>query len=294
MNFTQLRFVTATAKLESFTKAANFCYVTQPTLSNGIAKLEDELGDKLFERTTRTVHLTQFGKSLLPTMQAILNLEKSLLLEAKEHTDPQMQVFKIGISPLLNTKFIALLTNSYKELNTGLEILLIEDNLKSLDSKLNSGELDIIFVPVINKKSIKTSLALYEEELFFIENDPHEKSSIQIKDIRDRTFVMVPDSCGLSDITRSLISTSRSDVKEYEGKALSYQVLADWASNGLGSAILPKSKILPHIAKQQLCASSKPVTILFQAVWLPQNNKTLKNMLTHFEKNLDTINQGIA
>ncbi|MCJ8339675.1 MAG: substrate-binding domain-containing protein [Pseudomonadales bacterium] len=124
-----------------------------------------------------------------------------------------------------------------------------------LDEKLKNREFDLIFVPVINKKSYKNSIRLYEEELFFIDNtdatlNQGASAKVQIKDIRDKTFVMVPDSCGLSAITRSLIRTTTSEVKEYEGKALSYQVLADWASNGLGFALLPKSKILPHIAKQ--------------------------------------------
>ncbi|NRA17091.1 MAG: hypothetical protein HRU04_16480 [Oceanospirillaceae bacterium] len=120
---------------------------------------------------------------------------------------------------------------------------------------MKNREFDLIFVPVINKKSYKNSIRLYEEELFFIDNtdatlNQGASAKVQIKDIRDKTFVMVPDSCGLSAITRSLIRTTTSEVKEYEGKALSYQVLADWASNGLGFALLPKSKILPHIAKQ--------------------------------------------
>lgn len=294
MNFTQLRFVTATARLGSFTKAADSCYVTQPTLSNGISKLEDELGEKIFERTTRTVSLTKFGESLLPTMLSILSLEQVLYTEAKEFSNPETLVFKIGMSPLLNTKFIALLINSYKNQNDGLEILLIEDNLDVLEEKFKNKELDLIFVPVINKKSYKNSMLLYEEDLFFIDMNNDTNAKVQVRDIRDKTFVMVPDSCGLSEITRSLIRTTRSEVKEYEGKALSYQVLADWASNGLGSALLPKSKILPHIQKQQVFASNKPVKISFQARWLSEGSKPLNKMIQYFKMNVDEISKGIA
>ena len=55
MNFSQLKFVKATSEFKSFTKAARFCHVTQPTLSNGVSKSEDELGEKIFERATRIV-----------------------------------------------------------------------------------------------------------------------------------------------------------------------------------------------------------------------------------------------
>jgi DNA-binding transcriptional LysR family regulator len=135
---------------------------------------------------------------------------------------------------------------------------------------------------------------LYKEDLFFVDNTSDSSSKVQIKDIRNKTFVMVPDSCGLSDITRSLLRTTRSEAKEYEGKALSYQVLADWASNGLGAAILPKSKILPHIQKQQVFTSNKPVRISFQAKWLSEDNRSLKDMIQHFKKNAKEIAKGIA
>ena len=184
MNFTQLRFVTATARLGSFTKAADSCYVTQPTLSNGISKLEDELGEKIFERTTRTVSLTRFGELLLPTMLSILSLEEVLYTDAKEFSNPETLVFKIGMSPLLNTKFIALLINSYKNQTDGIEILLIEDNLDALDKKMKNRELDIIFVPVTNKQTHKISMLLYEEDLFFIDINNETNTKIQIKDIK--------------------------------------------------------------------------------------------------------------
>ena len=294
MNFAQLKFVKSTARLKSFTNAAQFCNVTQPTLSNGVSKLEEELGEKIFERTTRTVSLTRFGESLLPSILSILSLEEMIYLEAKEFANPETVVLKVGMSPLVNTKFIALLTNSYKNQNSGLAILLIEDNLKVLDEKLKNRELDLIFVPIVNKKSYKNSMLLYEEDLFLIDGDNSSNSKVLIKDIRDKMFIMVPDSCGLSEITRSLLRSTRREVKEYEGKALSYQVLADWASHGLGSAILPKSKILPHISKRQVFTSNKPAKISFQAKWLSKDNKPLKNMIQHFKKNVDEIVRGIA
>ncbi len=294
MNFAQLRFVKATARLESFTNAAKFCNVTQPTLSNGVSKLEEEFGENIFERTTRTVSLTRFGELLLPTILSILSLEETIYLQAKEFANPETAVLKLGMSPLLNTKLLMLLTNSYKNKNDGLELFFIEDNLESLDEKLKTRELDLIFVPVIKKRPSKNSLLLYEEELFLIDDSDRSGSKVEIKDIRDKMFVMVPDSCGLSEITRSLLRTTRREVREYEGKALSYQVLADWASHGLGSAILPKSKILPQISKQQLFKSSKPVKISFQARWLQEDNKPLKKMIPFFRKNIDEIARGIA
>jgi DNA-binding transcriptional LysR family regulator len=294
MNFSQLKFVKATSEFKSFTKAAQFCHVTQPTLSNGVSKLEEELGEKIFVRTTRVVEMTPFGEMLLPNIDSILRLEEMIHLDAKEFSNPETVVLKIGMSPLVSTKFITLLTNSYKSQNNKHEILLIEENLSTLDEKLKNRALDLILVPVVKKTSGYNSIRLYDEDLFFIDNMDNNRSKVLINNIRDKTFVMVPDSCGLSEITRSLLRTTRKEVKEYEGKALSYQVLADWASLGLGSAILPGSKILPHIPKQQIFKSNKPAKISFEARWLSKDNKPLKKMIQHFKQNIDEIIRGIA
>jgi len=297
MNLSQLKFVKSTSQLKSFSKAADFCHVTQPTLSNGISKLEQQLGEKIFVRTTRTVALTPFGAMLLPAITSMLNLEEMIYLDAKEFSNTQTMVLKIGISPLVNTKFSTLLTNSYKTRNSKHEILLIEENLVVRDEKLNNNELDLIVVPIVtkaNKASTRNTLRLYEEDLYFIDDADHALPSILINDIRDKTFVMVPDSCGLSEITRSLLRTTRREIAEYEGKALSYQVLADWAANGLGSAILPKSKIMPHIAKQQIRKAKKPVQISFQARWKTTDNMPLRNLIQHFRKNIEEISKGLA
>ena len=294
MNFSQLKYVKAISELESFSKAARVCHVTQPTLSNGVSKLEDELGEKIFVRTTRTVGLTAFGEMLLPTIASILKLEEMIRLNAREYSNPETVVLKIGMSPLVSTEFVTLLADSFKAQNSKHEILLIEENLSVLNEKLRNNELDLILVPIIKRSSRKNAIRLYEEDLFFIDKAGSSRSKVPIKDIRDKTFVMVPDSCGLSEITRSLLRTTRKEIKEYEGKALSYQVLADWASHGLGSAILPKSKILPHISKQQIFKSNKPAKISFEARWLAGENSPLGNLIKYFKKNIDEIARGIA
>ena len=89
MNFSQLKFLKATSELKSFSKAAQYCHVTQPTLSNGVSKIEQELGERIFDRTTRTVGLTKFGEMLLPTIVSILNLEEMIYLSAKEFSNPE-------------------------------------------------------------------------------------------------------------------------------------------------------------------------------------------------------------
>ena len=96
MNFVQLKFVKATAELESFSKASSICNVTQPSLSSGISKLEQELGQKIFDRTTRSVKLTPFGEHLLPILVSILRLEEVARMSAKTFSNAEITLLKIG------------------------------------------------------------------------------------------------------------------------------------------------------------------------------------------------------
>ena len=157
MNFSQLQFVKATAELKSFTRAAQLCHVTQPTLSNGVSKLEEELGEKIFVRTTRMVALTSFGEMLLPAIASILSLEKMIYLNAREFANPETVVLKIGMSPLASTKVITLLTNSYKAQNSKHDVLLIEENLSILDEQLRNHELDLIASGVTQKRPMRVT-----------------------------------------------------------------------------------------------------------------------------------------
>tara|TARA_R110002111_G_scaffold21210_6_gene49673 strand:+ start:1719 stop:2603 length:885 start_codon:yes stop_codon:yes gene_type:complete len=293
MNFSQLRFVKATAELSSFSQAAEICNVTQPTLSNGIAKLEQELGEKIFERTTRHVNLTTFGQQLLPTLLSILRLEEVAHHTAKSFTLPDTVMIKMGMSPLLNPHIISMLTTSFQAQNPHYQVVLIEENLDILERKLTEKEFDLILVPKVHRTKQRQRLTLYKEALYLVEQHADQDENIDINAIREKTFVMVPDSCGLSEITRSLIQTSRHSIKEYQGKAMSYQVLVDWASHGFGAAILPKSKIPSDKPKQRLVKGKQAMTISFEAQWLSKDNAPISNLIEYFDRNIGNINDGI-
>ena len=243
MNINQLNYIKAVSEFNNFSAAAKACNVTQPTLSNGISRLEEELGKKIFERSTRAVKLTPFGEKILSSIKSILELQESIYLISKEFKDPRTQIIKIGLSPLLNSKFISLLTKTFTENNKDKKILLIEQNLDILEEKLLNNELDIIFTPQTSKTKTRNSLHLYKEELVYLESGLNKGQNIDIADILNKTYLMVPDTCGLSYAVRNILGSTKRKIKEYEGLATSYQVLAEWASNGLGSAILPLSKV---------------------------------------------------
>ncbi|MEM5312576.1 LysR family transcriptional regulator [Paraburkholderia sp. JHI869] len=274
MNFSQLHFASAVASLGSFTAAASACAVTQPTLSNGIAQLEEELGQRLFVRTTRKVILTAFGKSIIPDIDRILNAQRALIQNSQALLKPNKQVIRIGISPLLDGQLLKVLIEPFHRRMPHVELILREMNMADLDKMMDEGELDFVFgVEEIHKESRRHTL-LYREQLLYLprsrqDDNLSKEDEISFSEIADETFVMVPDACGLTRTIRSLFRAHRRVLNEYPGEAMSYQVLEQWSALGIGAAMLPLSKLSSkgRLALQIRDKAGDIVMIGFEAVW---------------------------
>lgn len=273
MNLSQLRYVQALAKTGSFTLAAEQCHVTQPTLSNGIAQLEQELEESLFMRTTRTVSLTPFGQHILPFVDKVLSAQTELLHETRNFVHPSRKVIRIGTSPLIRASWLVPMLEKFRKTLPDIEIILHEQNMADLYRMLDDDLLDFVFGIADTRKSSWSTAFLYREPLYYIPRGtkyPEGDESLTFESIAGETFVMVPDVCGLARATRALFRSHRRKLNEYPGEALSYQVLEEWAGLGLGAAILPKSKLLRSERKAYALTDKegRELTLSFEAIWL--------------------------
>lgn len=274
MNLTQLHFAKALAISGSFTAAADECSVTQPTLSNAIAQLEDELGARLFERTTRKVTMTPFGAHVLPYIIEVLNAQSSLIQQSRAFHNPNKRLIRIGTSPLINTNLLGLMIEPFRLENPEIDLVLREMNISDLFRMLEGGLLDFVFGIQNAHKGHWSSSFLYDEPLLYIPRGKATlnngfKKSVNFKDIANEIYVMVPDACGLSRTTRALFRSHRCKINEYSGEAMSYQVLEEWAALGVGAAILPKSKVAvsERATFPILDKFGQQVSIKFEATW---------------------------
>ncbi len=298
MNLSQLRFASAVASTGSFTAAAAQCCVTQPTLSNGIAQLENELGERLFVRTTRHVALTPFGVHVLPYINEVLSAQTCLVHQAQVFLSPHKRLIRIGTSPLVSSSLLGLMIEPFRLRNADVEVVLREMNLTDLYRMLDDGLLDFVFGVANVNKGPWTTTFLYEEPLRFIPRGTVQTHgprgpSVQIKDIADEIFVMVPDACGLSRATRALFRSQRRKLHEYSGEAMSYQVLQEWALLGIGCAIVPSSKVVASARASFPIAdkSGREVTLSFEASW--SKNGTQAPHLLEFADHLREVVPGI-
>lgn len=302
MNLSQLRFAQAVASTGSFTAAAAECCVTQPTLSNGLAQLEDELGERLFVRTTRKVALTPFGAHVLPYIAEVLGAQANLHRQTEAYLKPGKRLIRIGTSPLISTNLLALMLEPFRMQNPDVDVVLREMNMTDLYRMLEQGLLDFVLGVADVHKGPWTVTFLYNEPLLYIPRgavapNSARSQSVQLKDIAEETYVMVPDACGLARATRALFRRHRRKLHEYSGEAMSYQVLEEWAALGIGAAILPKSKVAAsgHIALSISDKSGEDVMLGFEACWLHTAIKSphLLSFATHLRKVVPGIVSGL-
>jgi len=160
MNFRDLNYFVKTAELNHFGKAANACFVSQPTLSMQLKKLEDTLGVKLFERDNKHVKLTRQGGVLLTQAKTILLEADHLKKLALNFNDPFALEFHLGVFPTIAPYLLPTITPHIKAMLPKLSLFYSEEKTDTLVAALEEGSLDAIIValPIKSDKLITTPL----------------------------------------------------------------------------------------------------------------------------------------
>jgi len=302
MNLNQLRFVLAVAESASFSKAAEQCCVTQPSLSNAIAQLEEELGGRIFVRTTRRVGLTPFGEHLMPLIEEVLNAKDDLTKAARSFLNPAHKLIRIGMSPLINTHLVANALEPFRREHPEVDIVFKECLLDDLTQRLENHKIDLAFLLNGPHTTGQGSETFYSEPLYYLPNESAMGAAlpagpVTLPAIAEET-IMVSKGCGLADGVRQLFKSQGLKMKEYPGQALSYQVLEDWAGLGIGAAILPQSKISPENSTACVLHLSKgqPATFVYEVVWNEDITQAdhVMDLLIHFKKVVPKLVGGLA
>ena len=296
MNLNQLRYVKRIAMTNSFSAAARICHVTQPTLSNAVAQLEQELGASLFQRSTRSVSLSSFGEILLPYIEAILCSQDDLIKTAQGLLNPEKKLCRLGMSPVIDSQLLSIIVDAFSQTDPELEFVYKECLLGDLDHRIELGQIDFAFRISQALTSCEEALPFYQEPLCFI---PAHKSfsgnSIELKNICDEIFILGPEGCGLAGATKKLFNQHDLELKLYRGQAINYSIMEEWAGLGIGSTILPASKVSDNnVSAMNITVNKRPVTLQYEIAW----NKTvlsfpyLNRFKQHLLDNVNTILRG--
>ena len=304
-----LRYAQAVARTGSFSAAAREYDVTQPALSNAIRRLEKILGARLFERNTRGARPTIFGATILPRIDAALAALDAITAEARHWRAGEPRPVRIGVSPLISADVVARAHSAVAGLlgrGRG-SFVLREADLSELCTALDDDELDLIVVPAVLPLTRYRHHVTGSEPVVLVEPgagdaagpvnsasptdptraadpansadpvgsaDPASPAEVRaaaarIDDVARRTLLLVPDTCGLTTFTRDLLADRGLPLRAYSGEAASYRVLEDWAGMGLGSALLPRSKVtrVDSSVRPVVDARGAVVTIAYEAAW---------------------------
>src|SRR5580704_4081252 len=233
MNLKDLKYLVALADTGHFGKAAERTFVSQPTLSAQLKKLEDYLGVKLVERQPKNVQLTEVGKQIVVRARRMLDESEEIIALARSNTDPFAGKLKVGLIPTI------------RKAVPQLGLMLYEYQTEPLLRRLRDGEIDlgVMALPVLQDGL--ESRALYEEA-FTVALPTHHplaaKSTIKVADLKGQTLLLLEDGHCLRD--QALEVCSRVDVREPEDfRATSLETLRQMVVAGLGITLLPEMAV---------------------------------------------------
>jgi LysR family transcriptional regulator, hydrogen peroxide-inducible genes activator len=241
MEFYQLRYFLAVADLGNFTKAAEKCHVSQPSLSQQILNLEEELGQKLFHRLGRAVSLTDHGKILAENGRQILSDVDSVVREIKQ--DSTLPHVAVGAVPTVASFFLPAVLAYCRETGVHLDLTAREDLYSAIIELVADGELDwgLVTLPVHDARLVAETL--YAEPLLLAVGASHplaQKPVIHADDLRDQTFVMLGDGSSLSAQIRQFCGDN--DFDPHIGfRCAQVATVKIFTALGLGVTILPQS-----------------------------------------------------
>lgn len=302
MNLQQLKYVHAVCEEGSFVSAAARCAVTQPTLSNAVAQLETELGHKIFNRTTRSVCLTPFGETLLPVVREVLSGISKIGELAERRRRGVSGTIRVGFSPVVGIERTVGALKCFTEDHPDVTMVYWEENLDDLCRLLRNQQLDLVLAPVdLASPDLEDCVygLIERDPLMFVPNQLREgqwagRTGVDLVELAKEEFVLVPDACGLTRVTKRHFKDENITLRRYPGEASSYRVVGEWAALGLGSGILPLSKVEGGDARQALPIHTRnqPVTIDYYAFGRP--NTITKELFSELWQSLMDTHGGEA
>jgi LysR family hydrogen peroxide-inducible transcriptional activator len=243
MTITQLQYVLAVAEHKNFTLAADKCFVTQPTLSMQIQKVEEELNIQIFDRTKKPIQLTEIG-------QKIVNQAKNIVNEADRMKDIVEQQkgfiggeFKLGIIPTVMPTLLPMFLNTFVKKYPKVKLIIEELNTDDIILRLKNGNLDAaIAATPLNEDKLKEIVIYYEPFVAYIPEKHRiaDKKEIEVSDLNlDEILLLQDGHCFRDGILNLCKNQDVAPANNFQIQSGSFETLIKLADEGLGLTLLP-------------------------------------------------------
>ena len=248
MTLVELRYIVAVARERHFGRAAEACFVSQPTLSVAVRKLEDELGVTLFERGANEVTVTAMGERIIAQARRTLDEAGAIKEMARQGQDPLVGALRLGaiytVAPYLLPQLIPLLRKRAPHMP-----LLIDENYTAMLSlRLQQGELDMIIIALPFDEPGIVTQPLYDESFVVALPKGHplsRKTALQPADIASEAVLLLgAGHCFRDQVLRACPACNRSTdslQKTLEGSSL--ETIRLMVASGAGITVLPSTSV---------------------------------------------------
>jgi LysR family hydrogen peroxide-inducible transcriptional activator len=243
MELQQLRYLVEVAKTRSFTRAADECHVTQPTLSHQIMKLEEEIGEPIFERRKKGAFLTPLGERLFEHARTILGTVETVRQEASAFSKKIQGRLRIGIIPTVAPYFLPRLLTACQKKHPGISFQVTEEPTENLLSSMRRGAMDVaVLSPPVVGGDIKFK-DLFEDEFLLVlpRRHPLTRSKvINLRDLQAFPMILMNDAHCIRGQTLSLCKQAGFSPQVFIQSAQLDTVLA-MVEAGMGISLVPES-----------------------------------------------------
>lgn len=243
MTITQLHYVLAVAEHQNFTKAAQKVFVTQPTLSMQIQKLEDELDVLIFDRSKKPIELTETGKKIVQQARNIVNESDRI----KDIVDQQKGfvggLFRLGVIPTIMPTLLPMFLSAFIKKYPKVKLKIEELHTEAIIEKLQDGHLDAaIAATPLELPNIKEQPLYYEPFVGYIPKGHRlsDKNELLVDDLDLNDILLLEDGHCFKDGILNLCKATRTSKEDhFQLESGSFETMIKLANEGLGMTLLP-------------------------------------------------------
>jgi LysR family hydrogen peroxide-inducible transcriptional activator len=237
-----LRYLVAVADLRHFGRAAARCFVSQPTLSAQLKKLEQALGVQLIERAPNNVSLTAAGDEVVARARRILEASDEVVALARSQRDPLAGPLRVGLLPTIGPYLLPRVSPAIRRALPRLQLRLYEYQTAPMLERLRGGELDVGILALPVELTGLESRELYREPFLVALPERHALAAhetLRVADLEGETLLLLEDGHCLRD--QALEVCARAGVREPQDfRATSLETLRQMVATGAGVTLLPE------------------------------------------------------
>jgi len=252
MKLRDLEYLVAVDEERHFHKAAERCFVSQPTLSGQLKKLEDALGVQLVERTNRHVAMTDVGLAVSQQARRVLAEVKTIHDIVQTYEDPMQGELRLGLIPTVAPYLLPVIMPDLKKLFPKLKLWLYEYQTHLLLEKLERGELDILILALPIEKHAFVEVDLFREPFrLAVKRDDKltKQRNVNLGDIADKHLLLLEEGhCLRGHVLDACHVVGAKEDAHYQ--ATSLETLRHMIGEGVGMTLMPELAIPKTVAKK--------------------------------------------